>query len=204
MWYACTQLSCHTEIIPHSLFLTSTDLVHTYSVVPQGGAVALMMLRSDIKLGAIVGELITWASWAHCAEGCRRSQTGHGSGGDMFLVCITPGAAVPTGSRVAAQPPACRYHTWADPCEHVRSCRTRFGGIDVAYGGYTKPPCCTRARLLAPPVANTPLAWSAVPCTCAAAGLSCYVPLSKEQPVISEANKDTPIFMCHGDADQTV
>ncbi len=36
------------------------------------------------------------------------------------------------------------------------------------------------------------------------AGLSAYVPLHKEQPVFSEANAKTPIFMGHGDADQTV
>ncbi|EFJ47101.1 hypothetical protein VOLCADRAFT_81547 [Volvox carteri f. nagariensis] len=34
--------------------------------------------------------------------------------------------------------------------------------------------------------------------------LSAYVPLHKEQPLVSEANSKTPIFMCHGDADQTV
>ncbi|GLC35944.1 hypothetical protein PLESTB_000521800 [Pleodorina starrii] len=34
--------------------------------------------------------------------------------------------------------------------------------------------------------------------------LSAYVPLSKEQPLFSEANAKAPIFMCHGDADQTV
>ncbi|GFR41398.1 hypothetical protein Agub_g2077 [Astrephomene gubernaculifera] len=34
--------------------------------------------------------------------------------------------------------------------------------------------------------------------------LSSYLPLHKEQPVISESNEKTPIFMCHGDADQVV
>ncbi|KAG2499161.1 hypothetical protein HYH03_002742 [Edaphochlamys debaryana] len=38
----------------------------------------------------------------------------------------------------------------------------------------------------------------------AVVGLSCYVPLHTEQPVFSEANAKTPIFMGHGDADQTV
>ncbi|PNH12661.1 Acyl-protein thioesterase 1 [Tetrabaena socialis] len=34
--------------------------------------------------------------------------------------------------------------------------------------------------------------------------LSAYLPLHTQQPVVSEANAKTPIFMCHGDADQTV
>lgn len=35
-------------------------------------------------------------------------------------------------------------------------------------------------------------------------GLSTYVPMRNEQPVVSEANQQTPIFLCHGDADQVV
>ncbi|KXZ56386.1 hypothetical protein GPECTOR_1g342 [Gonium pectorale] len=38
----------------------------------------------------------------------------------------------------------------------------------------------------------------------AVVALSTYVPLRQEQPVLSEENAKTPIFMCHGDADQTV
>jgi lysophospholipase II len=35
-------------------------------------------------------------------------------------------------------------------------------------------------------------------------GMSTYVPLRKEAPVISEQNADTPVLLCHGDADQVV
>eukprot|EP00879_Flechtneria_rotunda_P008474 GHRR01008878.1.p1 GENE.GHRR01008878.1~~GHRR01008878.1.p1 ORF type:complete len:307 (+),score=60.50 GHRR01008878.1:92-922(+) len=35
-------------------------------------------------------------------------------------------------------------------------------------------------------------------------GLSTYLPLRKEAPIISDANKSTPIFQAHGDADNTV
>eukprot|EP00775_Hariotina_reticulata_P004763 gene4762-5013_t len=35
-------------------------------------------------------------------------------------------------------------------------------------------------------------------------GLSTYLPLRKEPPLVSEANLKTPIFMAHGDADYTV
>lgn len=35
-------------------------------------------------------------------------------------------------------------------------------------------------------------------------GLSTYMPLRKEPPLISEANAKTPIFQAHGDADYTV
>ena len=33
-------------------------------------------------------------------------------------------------------------------------------------------------------------------------GLSCYLLLHTEKPVVSEANKETPVLMCHGDCDQ--
>eukprot|EP00877_Chromochloris_zofingiensis_P014740 jgi/Chrzof1/951/Cz01g34270.t1 len=36
------------------------------------------------------------------------------------------------------------------------------------------------------------------------AGLSTYLPLRNEQPVIADANKDTPVFLAHGDQDYTV
>lgn len=36
------------------------------------------------------------------------------------------------------------------------------------------------------------------------AGLSTYLPLRKEPPLISEANMQTPIFQAHGDSDYTV
>jgi lysophospholipase-2 len=35
-------------------------------------------------------------------------------------------------------------------------------------------------------------------------GLSTYLPLREEPPIISEANKQTPVLMCHGDTDQVV
>ncbi|PRW33175.1 acyl- thioesterase 1 [Chlorella sorokiniana] len=35
-------------------------------------------------------------------------------------------------------------------------------------------------------------------------GLSCYLPLLEEKPIVSEENKDTPVLMCHGDCDQVV
>lgn len=35
-------------------------------------------------------------------------------------------------------------------------------------------------------------------------GMSTYVPLRKEAPVVSDANKDTPVLLCHGDADAVV
>lgn len=35
-------------------------------------------------------------------------------------------------------------------------------------------------------------------------GLSTYLPLRKEPPLVSEANMKTPIFQAHGDADYTV
>lgn len=35
-------------------------------------------------------------------------------------------------------------------------------------------------------------------------GLSCYVPLHEQKPIVSEENKDTPVLMCHGDCDQVV
>ncbi len=106
---ACLDISRGMPVIGFLItlrsLLTTTvhgDLVFTYSVVPQGGAVALMMLRSDIKLGAIVGERDGMGS--HCA-GCRQPQTGHGRAGSMGLVRVIAAAAVPTGSPVAPQPP---------------------------------------------------------------------------------------------------
>jgi predicted esterase len=36
------------------------------------------------------------------------------------------------------------------------------------------------------------------------AGLSTYMPLRKEPPLISEANQKTPVFQAHGDMDYTV
>jgi predicted esterase len=35
-------------------------------------------------------------------------------------------------------------------------------------------------------------------------GMSTYVPLRKEAPVVSAANADTPVLLCHGDADAVV
>lgn len=35
-------------------------------------------------------------------------------------------------------------------------------------------------------------------------GMSTYVPLRKEAPVVSEANKGTPVLLCHGDSDAVV
>lgn len=35
-------------------------------------------------------------------------------------------------------------------------------------------------------------------------GLSTYLPLRAEQPVLSDANKQTPVLMCHGSADMVV
>jgi lysophospholipase-2 len=35
-------------------------------------------------------------------------------------------------------------------------------------------------------------------------GMSTYVPLRKEPPIVGEANAQTPILLCHGDADQVV
>ena len=35
-----------------------------------------------------------------------------------------------------------------------------------------------------------------------AAGLSSYLPLRNENPVLTDANKSTPVLLCHGDADQ--
>lgn len=47
-----------------------------------------------------------------------------------------------------------------------------------------------------------------VPAACVAAaagpGLSTYMPLRKEPPLISESNLKTPIFQAHGDMDSTV
>lgn len=34
-------------------------------------------------------------------------------------------------------------------------------------------------------------------------GLSTYLPLRKDPPLVSEANMKTPIFQAHGDADYT-
>jgi hypothetical protein len=36
------------------------------------------------------------------------------------------------------------------------------------------------------------------------AGLSTWLALRKEPPIISEANKDTPILLCHGTSDPEV
>jgi lysophospholipase-2 len=35
-------------------------------------------------------------------------------------------------------------------------------------------------------------------------GMSTYVPLRKEAPIVADANKETPILLCHGDADAVV
>jgi predicted esterase len=35
-------------------------------------------------------------------------------------------------------------------------------------------------------------------------GMSTYVPLRKEAPIVSPANADTPVLLCHGDADAVV
>lgn len=35
-------------------------------------------------------------------------------------------------------------------------------------------------------------------------GLSAYMPLRNQEPIISDENKSTPILLCHGDADQVV
>ena len=34
--------------------------------------------------------------------------------------------------------------------------------------------------------------------------MSTYVPLRKEATIVSDANKDTPILLCHGDSDAVV
>lgn len=36
------------------------------------------------------------------------------------------------------------------------------------------------------------------------AGMSAYMPLSEEPVIMSAANKDTPVLICHGDQDQGV
>jgi len=41
-------------------------------------------------------------------------------------------------------------------------------------------------------------------CCICVAGLSTYLPLRKEPPLVSDANLKTPMFMAHGDADYTV
>ncbi len=46
-----------------------------------------------------------------------------------------------------------------------------------------------------------PLLRSALPLS---TGLSTYMPLRKEPPLISEANQKTPVFQAHGDMDYTV
>lgn len=43
-----------------------------------------------------------------------------------------------------------------------------------------------------------------IACLCVCLGLSTYLPLRKEPPLISEANMKTPIFQAHGDMDYTV
>lgn len=40
--------------------------------------------------------------------------------------------------------------------------------------------------------------------SCLLSGMSTYMPLRKEPPLISEANQKTPVFQAHGDMDTTV
>jgi len=35
-------------------------------------------------------------------------------------------------------------------------------------------------------------------------GMSTWLPLADEQPLISTENRSTPVLMCHGNADQVV
>lgn len=67
--------------------------------------------------------------------------------------------------------------------------------------GFIVPAACVSAGLIIPLFNNF---FFSVVSAAAGPGLSTYMPLRKEPPLISDANLKTPIFQAHGDMDYTV